>query len=347
MAPSTYELHHWELVVGALLLLITLFCLARNIYPLNIWIIWSLLFLCPFVFVQKQLVIDWHTGPARYLYIASAGSSFIISFSLRYAVYSLCSRFSYKLKRIAHVASIVLLLTYGCIMVKKAEAFSFYSSARTQMATLNHSEGIILFKKSMEIGFDIIDAQDAYERMILVLLTDIYQADQMVNEALDVFPKSVLLNVYKLIIDSVSDDVTARAQAQAKLGKIGENPDIAEVIEQGYHNLAMGYYDKEEWSKAALSYEKSLFFLPDKLLSLRRLTYVYTKQKRYDEIVPILEKIISIDGNDTKSQYGLGTLYLVQGDTSRSEQIFNRILDAHPDSPEAQKIVAKGWQLSQ
>lgn len=335
---AVYKLQAWELFAGGWVLFSMGILLWRRASPADLWIAWSLLFLCPFLFLTQQIIADMPVGPSRYLYLASAGSSLLVAWLLRHAIF-LLARYWPRANPIVYRALIVLLVAYSVTVVKRAEAFAFYTSGRAYLSALELDTGINQLRRAIDVGGDLIDRHDAYARMGLVLLHKPDEAAGLIAEGLIHHPDSIPLNLYKLVLNSVSDDPELRARADAKLAELGENADLVEVIGQSYFNLATGFSSRGESQKAALAYMHSQTFLPDRLPTLKGLALALFYLDDRARAAAVLERLISIDTSDISSHYALAKLYSLQGEAERARHLFARIVRMAPTSPEAGKAL--------
>jgi len=333
-----YQLQPWEILVGVVALFFMSVLLWRRISPVNMWIVWSLLFLCPFLFLPPQIIADMPVGPSRYLYMASAGSSLIIAWLLQ-RVGGVVARQWPNVNFAVYRVLLAIVVVYSMVVVKRAEAFSFYTSGRAYLSALEIDRGITQLRLAIDVGGDIIDRHDAYARMGLVLLHTPDEAIELVEEGLIYYPESIPLNLYKLTIDSVADDPELRAIADAKLLELKDRVDLVEIIGQSYFNLATGFANRGQSQKAVLAYMHSQAFLPDRLLTLKGLALALFYLDHRDRAVAVLERIISIDKSDIKSYYALAKLYSLQGEMERSQRLLTHIVRIAPDSPEAAKAL--------
>ncbi len=335
---AIYQLQSWELVVGSLTAFFLLFLVCDQMDSTDLWAAWSFLFLCPFLFLTKQVITDMPVGPSRYLYLASAGSSLVVAWLLRQIGLLLVRRWP-SADLIAYRALVAMVVVYSMVVVKKAEAFAFYTSGRAYLSALEIDIGVAQLRRAIDVGGDIIDRRDAYARMGLVLLYRPEEAVELVEEGLSYYPESIQLNLYKLSLDSVSDDSELRAQADEKLAQLKENADLITVIGQSYFNLATGFRNRGDSQKAALAYMHSLAFLPDRLPTLKGLALVLFNLDHRDRAAAVFERIISIDKSDINSHYALANLYSLQGQTERAQRLYEYIVDTAPDSPEGVKSI--------
>lgn len=333
-----YQLQPWELFAGVMAFFFMGVLLWRRISPVDLWVAWSLLFLCPFLFLPQQFIVDMPVGPSRYLYMASAGSSLIIAWFLQQAG-ALLARQWPEANPVVYRVLLAFLVVYSMTVVKKAEAFAFYTSGRAYLSALEIDTGITQLRLALDVGGDIIDRHDAYARMGLVLLYTPDEAVELVEEGLIYYPESIPLNLYKLTLDSVSDDSESRALADEKLAQLKENADLITVIGQSYFNLATGFRNRGDSQKAALAYMHSLAFLPDRLPTLKGLALVLFNLDYRDRAAAVFERIISIDKSDINTHYALAKLYSLQGQTERAQRLYEYIVDTAPDSPEATKAL--------
>ncbi len=331
---AVYEQQPWEMYFGVVVLVGVVamsWCYRRQSVG---WVLWVILGLSPFLFIPEDLILKFLPGgPSRYLYLASAGSSVLIALGLVQV-----SNLMGKWGEVVLSLVIVLVSISSYAGIKRVEGFSHYTSARHHLASGNSDEGIYRLRRAIDEGGSTIPLQDAYERLVLATMVQPTRAASIVEESLALFPDSVPINIYRILLHSLSTDTAVQNDAVSRLGELGSIAEAREVIGVGYLNLANGLNHRGQVVQAIEAYERSLSFLPDKAVSLKALGKVLVLQGRFEEGMVVIERLLEVDDADYQMQYVLGKLYSMRGDGARARRMFSRVLQLAPQSMEADEV---------
>lgn len=78
-----------------------------------------------------------------------------------------------------------------------------------------------------------------------------------------------------------------------------------------YHALAMMHFRIQDLDRAAKYFESELRFRPDAIRSNLYLAEIYEKQNRGRQAIPLLERVLKLDSNNTKAKAALDKLYVL------------------------------------
>ena len=247
-----YELQPWELYAGAGVLAGLAVLLRWKGSPGSLWSVWVLLSLLPFLpLTDAEGILQRPSGPSRYLYLATAGSSILLAWGLEEASLRLRSGGRYLYTAIL---AGVLISSYASL--KQVEALSLYASGRNYIARGDSETGVEQLKRAIEQGRDTIDLADTYDR-ICYMGMGMEGQEAVLNEALASFPES-LLNVYRLALHWMKPDslLSREAREQLEAFKRGQAPlSLAtgsgkqinfldrEIIQAAKHQIAAFYHN--------------------------------------------------------------------------------------------------------
>ena len=141
-----YEFHYWELYIGAGVLAGLLFLVYRRLFPGSLWSVWILLSLLPFLPITETGILVRPSGPSRYLYLATAGSSFLLACGVQEIIN--CLRPRAWGSKLLYAAIISSLFTSSYFCLKRVEALSFYSSGRNYISRGDTETGIRQLKRA-------------------------------------------------------------------------------------------------------------------------------------------------------------------------------------------------------
>ena len=222
-----YELQPWELYAGAGILAGLAVLVYRKGSPGSLWSVWVLLSLLPFLPVtDTEGLLHRPSGPSRYLYLATAGTSLLLAWGIEEASSRLGSGGRYL-----YVAILAGILLSSYSSLKQAEALSLYSSGRNYIARGDIDRGVEQLQRAIRRGRRTIDLEDTYERICFLGMGE-RGSEAILEEALAEFPDDPRLNTYKLALDSMKPDsvVSRRAREQLEAFKTADPPVSIESV---------------------------------------------------------------------------------------------------------------------
>ena len=215
-----YELQPWELYAGAGVLAGLAAMVRWKGSPGSLWSVWVLVSLLPFLpLIDGEGILQRPSGPSRYLYLATAGTSILLAWGLEEASRRLSSggRYLYT-----PILAGVLVSSYASL--KQVEALSLYASGRNYIARGDIRTGVEQLRRAVDQGRDVIDLQETYERICFVGMGQ-EGTEGILDEALAALPTNPQLTIYKLAFDSLKPDsvLSRRAREQLEAIKAGES----------------------------------------------------------------------------------------------------------------------------
>ena len=216
-----YELQPWELYAGAGVLT----GLAVLVYwrgsPGSIWSLWVLLSLLPFVpLADAEAILNRASGPSRYLYLATAGTSLLLAWGLEEG-----SRRLPSWGRYLHGVLLASILLSSYHYLKEAEAVSLYGSGRNYIARGDSETGVEQLKRAIEQGRGC-DRSGGCVRTHLLHGHGEGRRGGASVQGLGAFPENPKLTTYELALNSLKPDsvVAARALEQLEVFKSADPP---------------------------------------------------------------------------------------------------------------------------
>ena len=298
LAPHDRPL--WEEGLGLLVLAGLGLLIGRRI-TVAPWAAWTLLFLVPFLALPERILSDLPIGPSRYLYLASAGSSLLLAWLLQQV--GLWAARRGKASRGVYACALIALFAANGYAIKKAEALAFYMSSRHYLASGDEETGTMLLQRAIDWGPDIINLQDAYERLAVMRLLEPERIADFTASALAQFPDSGTLQIINLVHRSTGLDPASQSQVIAKLDALAGDPDFADLIGLSYHNLGVGLQNKGAIKQAVAAFRLSLRFLPDRPATLRYLGAALHQQGDLAGSSAAMERSAQLTPNDPQAQY--------------------------------------------
>ena len=301
-----YELQPWELYAGAGVLTGLAVLVYGKGSPGSIWSLWVLLSLLPFVpLADAEAILNRASGPSRYLYLATAGTSLLLAWGLEEG-----SRRLPSWGRYLHGVLLASILLSSYHYLKEAEAASLYASGRNYITRGDVDTGVEQLKRAIDQGRDAIDLEDAYERICYMGMGK-EGHEAVLDEALAAFPNSLALNTLKLAHDSMKPDslLSRRARKQLEVLK-GQDAEASIEVVWGKrivlndketiqatrrwlagffhntgHNLGTGSATLEDLERAILAYRRALEFDPDRTATYENLVNALASAGRETEAV--------------------------------------------------------------
>ena len=265
--PHTRTL--WEEGLG-LVALAGLGLLLWRRKPVALWAVWTLAFLLPFLALPARIFEGMAVGPSRYLYIATAGSSFLLAWLLQRAGVWAVARGG-SVARYLYAGALIALAVPNGFAIRKAEALSFYMSARYYLASGDEKTGKALLEKAMASGPDVINLRDAYFRLAAIQLYFNEDPNPALREALALFPNDRWLSLVKGLTDQESNDKLVQQRGTEQLANIIElaNEEVRESLvfrnlASLLHNLGKGYMRGEDYPSAIRAFDRALRINPSR-----------------------------------------------------------------------------------
>ena len=123
-----WKYQRWELFIGLCGFAGFVVASFRRVSPVAEWGFWILVTTLPFINLLPKSFLADNSGPSRYLYLASAGSSLIIAWSLHRGKLWLSQHLSPLSGKALYVSAIAALLISSFVALDRAEALSFYNT---------------------------------------------------------------------------------------------------------------------------------------------------------------------------------------------------------------------------
>ena len=273
---------------------------------------------------------DMPIGPSRYLYMASAGSSFLLAWIVQQGGLR-AAHWHKRSGRVLYAGALIGLICISALSIKKAEALSFYMSARHYLASGDNKTGTALLEQAVALGPDIINLQDAHERLGLMYLLDPGRFADFITPAVRQFPASIPLEVFNLVYISIDPETLGQREARDRLNAIGNDPQVADWIGTAYNNLGTGLYDNGETTRAIAAYQHSLRFLPDRASTLKELAKALQKQGDQPAATAAMLRAAQIAPHDQSTRYNAALGLFIQGKKARAVEYCLAALELQPD----------------
>jgi len=338
---SVYEQQDWELYVGGGMLVVLLWLIWKQVFPGLVGSVWVLLSLLPFLLLTETTIKGLPAGPSRYLYLATAGSSFLWAWLLQQV-----GRRMRAWGRYVFAGGLVLLLLSSYHALKKAEAISFYTSGRSYTSSGDAETGIRQLQHALAQSRETIPLEDAYFRLASTLPYMGTDPTPLLQEALELFPDSFWLNITMAVIQLESADPKIREHGRRRFEKTWERAVRTRRdkvfflnVSAVYHNLGKGYLRKEDPLWAIHAFQQALVFKPEKERTVRALSNAHTlmgiqlgKQQRVKEAISAYRQALELNPANTTARINLGWLLFLQRRWDEAIVQYQKVLEQESSS---------------
>ncbi len=97
-------------------------------------------------------------------------------------------------------------------------------------------------------------------------------------------------------------------------------PEVIPMLERGNRLL-----EQKDFAGARAEYEKALAVIPDNPIILRAVAQTYYGEKKIDEAIATLKRVVELDGNDTTALLLLANLQLEKGNLEEGKAAFAKL----------------------
>ncbi len=244
---KVYALESWEIYPGLFAVAALVGLAIRHGYPAGLWSAWVLLSLAPFSLMTRDVIFMHPSGTSRYLYIASAGSALLLAWLLLALARHLDS-LRPRLGTVFAAGLVGALVLSSFVGLKRAEALSLYSSARSHISRGDLAGGVYSLQKALDQPhLAALPLADVY--FLLCTSMPYLGADPTpyLERALAVAPNHLGLQATQALIEGQSADASVRRRGDQRLRSAIEhsrrNSDrevFARNLAATYHNIGMG-----------------------------------------------------------------------------------------------------------
>ena len=254
----------WEYVVGVALLLALLWIAVDDPVPWAQWGVWSVLGLLVSAQPSPIYLNGVMTGPSRFVYLASAGTSVLLAGALGSLAAKLEVRFG-KAGTAVHWGALGCLLVSSCFALREAEAANLHMMGEIHLKYGERDKSVVCLQGALDQGPETIPLKDTHSLLTYALIAEGKDARPVLENGLELFPADPRLNVYALMLASMGADAEARRRAQRELDLFRGNlpRDIAQLIGYTYRNMGHVLRQSNRLQAAEHAFRQSERFLPD------------------------------------------------------------------------------------
>jgi tetratricopeptide (TPR) repeat protein len=335
---AMYQQQDWELWLGGgLLLVVLLVLLGRGPFLATFSSLWVLLGLMPFLLLTEATIADLPAGPSRYLYLASAGSSLVLARGLVRVE---------QWRRYVGSLLMVGILASSYFSLRRVEALSFYTSARSYMAAGEVEQAVLLWRRAIDRSPQTIPLEETYFRLGSAMPYLGEDPRPVLRQGLALFPESLWLNTILAAIEAETAEQEARESARQRLEEMRQraesrgqaflfNRNVASL----YHNLANNYMVRGQADQAIQAYALALQFESGRENSTGGLSKAHTllgiqleKHQQPAQAMAAYRQALEIDGQNAVARVNLGWLLYLEGHWQEAIDQYQVALSLGPSS---------------
>ena len=333
-----YEVQPWEFYLGALTLAAIAVLTWHRHAILAVWGGWLVVFLMPFALISEKMSIGAMEGASHYLYLASAGSSLILAWTLQQIGLWLRSRL--KLWGVSmYGAATLVLLCSSYVALKRVEAFSYYNSGR-YLISRDVDTAVEYLALALEHGQEVLELHEAYRRLAIAIPLVGGDPLPVLREGLALFPHSYVLNSAMGVVELESDDDEAQKRGERRLAatltraeQTGHERRFAKAVTATYNNLSIGLVAKGDYVRAIRFYKQALPYTLDREKTLAgmadasvALGNALAGENRLDGAFQMYHAAVQVAPNHTPAQINLGWQYHLKGQFDDAIEQYQAVL---------------------
>lgn len=111
-------------------------------------------------------------------------------------------------------------------------------------------------------------------------------------------------------------------------------------------NLALIYFQADDYEKASPLYEEVLKHDPENIMAISKLALIYQQQEKSEMAIKLYEKVTRTKKDDPDLWFNLGILYFQMGRYEEAFKSFNNVVDLNPDDVESlMNLVNSLWKV--
>ena len=322
----------WELYLGAALCLFLLWLIWRGDGPFATAALATLLGLGPFLLLTEPTILGLPAGPSRYLYLASAGSSLLLASALHYI--------HRKIHTYAFATLLLCILASSYFSLNQVKAISLYTSGRSYSTRLDIATATSLFKRALLQGPEALPRADLYARLCLLLLPEPGRGAPYLDRATTEFPDHPTIALLGHAVRSMDPVAPDRDQSYTLLRSHSQDAASAELLGKAFYNIAEGLVKEGDMQRAALGYQRSLEFLPDRRRVLEALAETLWGQGQHQQATAVFLRLIQLAPNDPDALYNAALAFNLQGQHRQAVEFCRRAL-AVEERADARRLLAE------
>lgn len=333
---SLSTVHSWELGIGALFIACSVFFALRSNDSLRLWTFWAFCFTLPFLTADMG---DNASGPSRYLYIASAGTTLILTSAL----IGLFRWLPASLRPYLMPALLVLLVFSSLRSLKEAEAVSFYQSGRSYIAQGDIETGTRQFESAVTHNPRRVPV-DGYFRLAAASFASGISPEDVFQKARERLPDDphldILIHLSTLLTGKPENWASVEHQIQNILNT--GDTSLLEKAARAYFNLGSFYLRSDRLNEAEYLYNRVLQLQPNYAVALKNLGIALHNQGKLGPAIDAFRKalvlqpddeelIVLLSGDTVVVERRLAEMLYEQGKVEAAILSYRSLIQSHPN----------------
>lgn len=297
------QVHLIDQVVGICILvgLIALIILQRTV---SYWALWTLVSLLPFIAYPEQTWLL--AGPSRYLYTASAGSSFVLAWLIYEGTSFLSRRYSSQIGRGVTIGVLICIIVLSMIAHERSEAVTFYLAGRNFFGRKNIPEGVAHMQKAVRQDAGIVKNDHALPNLVIGVSHSNGDAFlSLLESKLAQYPQILELKFLTGVAGFVHDDLSKQITGRHRIEETFRSPDHQTGITLALFGLANSFNNRVNLYHANRVYRLTQSLDPTHVGTLRILGYLLVGQDSLVQAERIYTQMVEGGFNDDKLRFDL------------------------------------------
>jgi tetratricopeptide (TPR) repeat protein len=349
-----YLYQTWELYVGiaGFAVIVMIFFSYRGSMA-TAWIFWTLITMLPFITRAARSFEADATGPSRYLYLASAGSSIVLAYMLVYGRKFVGRHASIVVARVIHWTVVICITVHSIWTFNHIQAFSFFANGKFNLDRGLIDLSIQQFEAAIAHGSEIIPLEEAYVALSYGEISRKGNVESSLRRGLQEFPESFKLHAIAGALKLLSTDNLEQQSGHEWLNRSREfadsrlyagRPQDHSLVPWGIHEYdpfvastfkvigdAAFWNDQKERSVNA--YRQYVMYSLDKAEALCELGSKYGQLGNYVDAVEVLRQSVAINERNGSAYYNLALAYKHLGYSEDAIVNFEKAIELFPRSP--------------
>tara|TARA_B100001123_G_scaffold423745_1_gene534266 strand:- start:1689 stop:3299 length:1611 start_codon:yes stop_codon:yes gene_type:complete len=338
-----YEPNLMVICFGVLVFIAAIFIMVRwpNSSAMTDGIVWMFLALAPFcynviIIIGSGAVKPGGVGPSRHLYIASAGSSLLLSHLICQLHWWLLQHTSVIRARAVFAILLVGIVTSSVVALDWVRALSLYASGRSYIWKGHLALGVQQLEGAIRHKTSILP-KAAFLHLTVLSLALGKSQQHLLEKELEKDPDSPLFGMLLGITASLLDKPELRAEGARVTLKILEkskDPVLLSQAATGYNNLGAHYYTVGELPEAIECYLRAIQISPKYYKPISNLTRALSESGRFEEALRVYGYLLELKHNQD-DYYHLPLSLQDQGQSKLAIQAYKEYLLIKPNDVSA------------
>lgn len=338
----SYETMPWEGAIGLLVAVSFAVLVARRIFPAADWAVWSVLALLPFIAKEQH-------DASRYLYLATAGTSFLLAWLIHTSMRHLERIWAPNIGRLSGGLLVVGLTITSFVYLQRAEAISLYYASRTYVAQGDQQTSLELLKRAIARDSQRIPP-DAYLRLAVTGFLFGEPSQEILQQGLSVHPDYAALHIMQGAATFLQPDTQQRAwgdrQVHTALARSPNRNHLQNQAALAFHHIGLYHNGSGQAALAVPAFEKALSLQPDYALAMAGLGKAYDMQEQRQKALSAYQNAVLLDPGLARAQQDLALLLIQQSDYRAAATALERAVVSDPTNSNSWCMLAQVHRIS-